>query len=161
MNSGNEHPPPGVTWWARFNPAVPRYLLFAIAGLLWTAAGAMLCIRGAFWLAELRTGAAIAAGVGSLVLAASGYVLMFSAIVRRNISRIRQLPSRACIFSFTAWRGYLMIMLMMIAGMLLRSSAVPRILLSIPYTAMGGVLLTGSLGFYREFLAAARGTPES
>jgi len=44
---------------------------------------------------------------------------------------------------------------MMTAGISLRSSSLPLYYLSLPYTAMGIVLLTGSAVFYREFLRAA------
>jgi hypothetical protein len=50
-----------------------------------------------------------------------------------------------------------MIALMMTIGITLRSASIPKYYLSIPYTAMGGILLIGSLKFYRRFLAALVG----
>jgi nucleoside recognition membrane protein YjiH len=140
---------------SRYNPAVPRHYLYAIAGFLWTFAGGLLCVRGTLWLGELRFPAIASIEGASLILAATGYIFLFSGIVRKNVMRIGGLPDRACVFAFTAWRGYIMIAVMMTAGISLRSSSIPLYYLSLPYTAMGGILLTGSVAFYREFLRVA------
>ncbi len=139
----------------RFNPAVPRHFLFAIAGLLWTLAGGLLCLRGAMWLGEFQFPVIASIEAASLAIAAAGYVFLFERIVRKNITRISRLPERACVFAFTAWRGYIMIAIMMTAGITLRSSSLPLYYLSLPYTAMGGILLAGSVMFYRQFFAVA------
>jgi hypothetical protein len=139
----------------RVNPAVPRHFLYAIAGLLWTLAGGLLCLRGAMWLGELQFPVIASIEAASLAIAAAGYVFLFAGIVRKNIMRIGRLPERACVFAFTAWRGYIMIGIMMTAGISLRSSSIPLYYLSLPYTAMGGILLAGSAMFYREFLRIA------
>ena len=138
----------------RFNPAVPRRYLFAIAGLLWTLAGGLLCIRGAMWLGGFQFTVIGSVEAASIAVGAAGYIFLFNGIVRKNVTRIGLLPERACVFAFTAWRGYIMIGIMMTAGISLRSSSLPLYYLSLPYTAMGGILLTGSVVFYREFLGA-------
>jgi nucleoside recognition membrane protein YjiH len=140
---------------SRFNPAVPRHFLYAIAGLLWTLAGALLCVRGAMWLEEFQFPVIASIEAASIAISAVGYIFLFAGIVRKNITRIGRLPDRACVFAFTAWRGYVMIGIMMTAGISLRSSSIPLYYLSLPYTAMGGILLTGSVMFYREFLGVA------
>ena len=139
----------------RFNPAVPRHYLFAIAGLLWTLAGGLLCVRGAVWLGGFQFPLIASIEAGSLIIAAAGYIFLFAGIVRKKITRIGLLPDRACVFAFTPWRGYVMIGIMMTAGISLRSSSIPLYYLSLPYTAMGGILLTGSVTFYREFFGVA------
>jgi len=141
----------------RFKPAVPRHYVFALAGILWTLAGALLCIRAAIWLEAFPFATGFALEAVSVILAMAVYFLMFSSLVDKNIERIHRLPERACVFAFTAWRGYLMIVLMMTIGITLRNTSIPKYFLSIPYTAMGGTLLIGSLGFYRQFLAVVKG----
>ena len=138
----------------RFNPAVPRYFLYAIAGVLWTFAGGLLCFRGASWLGVFSLPVIASIEAGSIAVAAAGYVFLFAGIVRKNIARIGELPERACVFAFTAWRGYIMIALMMTAGISLRNSSIPPYYLSFPYTTMGAILLTGSVAFYKRFIAA-------
>jgi hypothetical protein len=137
----------------RLNPSVPRRFLFAIAGLLWTFAGGLLCVRGGIWLWELTFPVFASVESAAVALAAAGYIFLFAGIVRKNITRIGGLPDRASVFAFTAPRGYVMIAVMMTAGITLRSSSIPLYYLSLPYTAMGGILLAGSVAFYREFFA--------
>jgi hypothetical protein len=139
----------------RFNPAVPRRFLYALAGLLWTVAGGLLCVRGAIWLQDLQLPVIASVEAAAIAIAAAGYVFLFSGVVRNNIARIGRLPDRACVFAFTAPRGYIMIAVMMTAGISLRTSSIPHYYLSLPYSAMGGVLLTGSVGFYRKFFGTA------
>jgi hypothetical protein len=142
---------------SRLNPAVPRHYLFALAGALWTIAGVLLCVRGEIWLEVFPLGMEFALESIGVGLAVAGYLFVFIRVVQKNLDRISRLPERACLFAFTAWYGYLMIALMMTIGMALRNTEIPKYYLSIPYTAMGVILLIGSLRFYRRFLAALLG----
>ena len=142
------------SWIVKLNPAVPRHFLYAAAGMLWTLAGVVLCIRGEVWLEVFPVGTEFALEAISIGIAVVGYLFLFTKVVQKNIDRISRLPERACLFAFTAWYGYLMIASMMTVGITLRSTALPKYLLSVPYTAMGLILLIGSLAFYRRFLAA-------
>jgi hypothetical protein len=141
--------------WMKLRPAVPRHWLFAIAGIIWTAVGLLLCMRASVWLAPFRFSTDVALETTSMVLAIVGYVYGFSKIVQRNIARIHTLPDRVCAFAFMAWRGYGMVGLMVTLGITLRNSSIPKYYLSIPYTAMGGMLLFGSYRLLSQFLAIA------
>jgi len=109
--------------------------------------------RALGWLSGFELSVSLPMEVAGLLLGAIGYRLGFSRIVERNIGRIHLLPERACAFAFTPWRGYGMIALMVTTGILLRGSELPKHLLSIPYTAMGGSLVLGSARFVRQFMA--------
>ena len=138
-----------------FKPAVPRHYLFAIAAVLWTVAGVILCVRGETWLEGLSRGTEFALEAASLALAVPGYLILFTKIVQKNIDRISRLPERTCLFAFTAWHGYLMIAVMMTIGITLRNTSIPKYYLSVPYSTMGVILLMGSFRFYRTFLVSA------
>ena len=138
----------------KLTPAVPRHYLFVIAGALWTLAGVLLCVRAAIWLNGFPAGTEFVMESISLTLAVAGYFLLFFRIVQSNIDRIGRLPERACLFAFTAWKGYLMIALMMVVGISLRNASIPKYYLSIPYATMGAMLLLGSIRFYRQFLTS-------
>ena len=144
-----------VTIVSKLNPAIPRRYLFVLGGIMWTSAGALLCVRAAIWLDVFPFQTELALESISLVLAALGYSFKFSRLVQKNIDRIHRLPERACVFAFTAWRGYIMIALMITIGIALRSTLIPTYYIAIPYTAMGGMLLIGSIRFYRQFLSIA------
>jgi hypothetical protein len=141
---------------SKFNPAIPRHYLLAIAGTLWTFAGVLLCVRALLWLGGFEVVEVLAVETAGVAAAIAVYEIGLSKIVDKNIDRIGQLPDRACLFAFTAWRGYAMIALMIGAGVALRRVPFPKYLLSGPYTAMGGALLGGSAGFYRAFLNVLR-----
>lgn len=135
----------------KFIPTVRRHYLFALAGMLWTIAGGILCVRGTIWLRLLPPIGEISISLLSFVIAAVGYLYGFSNVVQKNIDRIHQMPERAAIFAFTSARGYILITLMIATGITLRNSTIPKYYLTLPYDVMGGVLLIGSIRFYRQF----------
>jgi hypothetical protein len=138
----------------KLNPAVPRHYLFVLAGALWTFAGAILCWRAEVWLEDFPLGTELGLETLCAILGAAGYLYLFIHIVRKNIERITSLPERVCLFAFTAWRGYFLIALMIGLGLALRSTSIPKLYLSIPYTVMGVILIIGSVQFYWQYFLA-------
>lgn len=136
-------------------PAVSRHLLYVLAGLLWTVAGVILCYRSLVWLASLSFASELGLEVLSALAATAFHAVLFSTIVRKNIERIGRLPDQVCVFAFAPWRGYGMIALMMLLGIGLRSSDIPKIYLAVPFSTMGMTLLLGSIAFFRTFFARA------
>ena len=142
-------------------PAVPRHWLFAIAGLAWTAVGILLCARSISWAYASPLDAGLGLEAAGIVIALVGYAFGFTRIVKRNIGRIHGLPDTVCAFAFTAWRSYVLIGLMVMIGIALRNSTIPKVYLVVPYTAMGGMLVIGSVRFYRQFLSCAVRRPDA
>ncbi len=136
----------------KYTPAVARHWLLLIAGLLWSGVGIALCIAACYWLSHCEwpqniLTAVLGAGVGILV-----YRLGFSTIARKNIRRIAQQPETVCLFAFQAWRSYVLILVMVMLGMVLRHSHLSRLLLAMIYLIVGtGLVLSSSL-YYREFM---------
>ena len=121
---------------SKFNPAVPRRWLFVIAAILWMAVGILLCGRAILWLDVFSMATEMVLEAIGVMLAVVAYAFGISKIVDQNIDRIGRLPERVCLFAFTAWRGYGVIALMVTLGIILRTSSVPKYLLSVPYPAM-------------------------
>jgi hypothetical protein len=142
---------------ANWKPAIPRRWLLVIAGGIWSLVAIVLFRRALGWVSGFDLSLSLPMELAGLALAAIGYRFGFSAVVEKNIVRIQGLPERACAFAFTPWRGYGMIGLMVTAGLLLRGSDLPKYLLSIPYTAMGGSLVLGSVRLLRQFAATKPG----
>jgi hypothetical protein len=132
-------------------PNVPRNWLFLFAGIAWLIAGGLLCGRALVWILADPLIPALTLASGGIGLAVLFYRTVFANVARKNISRICNLPERPCAFAFTAWRGYLMIGLMVSIGILLRGSSIPREMLAVSYMAMGGALIISAMTFSRKF----------
>ena len=133
---------------ARFKPAVPKYGLMAMAGLLWTTVGLGLCRLAYKWVVLLPVARAISFGVAGMFLALIAYRFSFSGIAAKNIDRLCRLPDKGCLFAFQAWRSYLIIGLMIGLGLVLRHSQIPKTYLAIVYFAVGGALILASFHYY-------------
>jgi hypothetical protein len=126
--------------WRAFNPSVPRPWLIAVAGVLWCAVGVMLWLHAIVWLRDLRGEMALPLSLG-LGLGIIAHLALFARIARKNLARLRSYPPRACLFAFQAWRGYLMIALMIALGLLLRHLPIPTHYLAVGYIAIGTALI--------------------
>jgi len=129
-------------------PAVSRSWLIAIAGLMWTWVGVMLCGLAYHWFVAINTGVAVILGSLGAVMAFAAYHFGFSKIVQRNIKRLCLLTERTCVFAFQTWKGYLIIGFMIILGAILRSSPIPKPYLAIIYTTIGGAIFLSSFHYY-------------
>jgi len=133
----------------RIKPTVPKCLLIALAGLMWSTVGVMLCSMAYYWLKGLDWLTAFPFGLFGFILSLAAYRFGFSGIARKNIDRICLLPEKGCIFAFQAWKSYLIITFMITLGTILRHSPIPKHYLAIVYTTIGGALLLSSLHYYR------------
>jgi len=142
---------PPVELLHRLNPAVAKKWLLVVAGMMWTGVGLMLTRLAYGWLtAAPSPGMLLLGAIGisfSLVLYRFGFLM----VARDNITRIWDSPDRACLFSFQAWRGYLIIAVMIPLGLLLRNSPVPKPYLAVLYTAIGGGMFLASFHYYAFF----------
>ena len=129
-------------------PAVTKSWLVAVAGLMWTGVGVMLCRLAYNWLAVINRGMAASLGLLGAMMAIAAYHFGFSKIARRNIKRLCVLTERTCVFAFQTWKGYLVIGLMIFLGALLRNSSIPKQYLAIIYTTIGGAIFLSSFHYY-------------
>ena len=134
---------------AKLKPAVSRYWLIGLAGLMWSAVGVMLCRLAYLWLTDVPWGAAVFVGISGIFLALIACRFGFSRIAEKNINRIRQFSEKGCIFAFQAWKSYLIIVIMIALGLFLRHSLLPKQYLAVVYLAVGGALFLASFHYYR------------
>ncbi len=129
-------------------PAVDRYWLLLLAGLLWTGVGMGLIMTACFWLADLgwpKIALGVLGGFGSGILV---YRFGFSRLAERNLKRISGQPVQVCVFAFQAWRSYALIVGMMALGAVLRHSTLSRLALGMIYAAIGTGLTLSSAVYY-------------
>ena len=129
-------------------PAVTKSWLIALAGLMWTGVGVMLCRLAYVWLAVINRGMAASLGLLGVVMAVAAYYFGFSKIARKNIKRLCLLTERTCVFAFQTWKGYLIIGFMVTLGIILRNSTIPKQYLAIVYTTIGGAIFLSSFHYY-------------
>jgi hypothetical protein len=129
-------------------PAVTKSWLIALAGLVWTGVGVMLCRLAFNWLAIINRGVATTFGLFGIVMALAAYHFGFSKIAQKNIRRLCLLTDRTCVFAFQTWRGYLIIGFMIILGAILRNSPIPKQYMAIIYTTIGGAIFLSSFHYY-------------
>jgi len=132
----------------KFKPAVSKYLLMGLAGLMWSGVGIMLCRLAVIWLKPIHRNVAWSLGFLGLIAAIVVYRFGFSKIALKNITRLCLLPNTTCIFAFQAWKSYLIIIFMVALGLTLRHSPMPKHFLAVIYETIGGALFFSSFHFY-------------
>ncbi len=136
----------------RFKPGVPKRYLLLIAGLVWTFASFMLGGRGLAWLDANDQLFMLHLAI-DVVLGLGFFILVFAKVSFKHISRIQALElAKPSLFAFFDTKGYIMMGIMITAGILLRSSGLvpPEILYNF-YVLMGTPLLVSAFRFYYAF----------
>ena len=134
----------------KLNPAVSKYWLIVLAGLMWSAVGIILLRLAYIWLATVNWSLGLPLGSLGIISALAVYRYSFSKIALKNIARLCLLPDKYCVFAFQAWKSYLIIIFMIMLGITLRYSPMPRHFLAVIYTTIGGALFLSSFHFYRR-----------
>lgn len=135
----------------KFDPAVDKRFLIVISGIIWSVVGVLLCNLSIGWLSEAVNSGTIWIGIAGIILALLIHQLGFLRLVNRNIERILLAKNKICIFAFQPWRSYIIIIIMIGIGIILRHSPVPKPYLSIIYTGFGGAMILSSIRYYRVF----------
>lgn len=136
--------------WRRLNPSVPRRALPAVAGGVWLAVALMLLARATIWLLGSRPLPALAAAAGGVAMAWFLVPRAFVPLVEKNLRRLAARPERACVFSTLALRSWILVVVMVVGGITLRRSSIPRLALAVPYLGMGLCLGAGAVAYLRR-----------
>ena len=133
----------------KFKPSIKKDLLYILAGIIWAGVGIMLCTRAVIWLLAYPVNTELLFGIPAIALAIFVYTTGFYKIADKNIKRIHSLPEKVCAFAFQSWKSYLIIILMISMGFILRNSSFPKDYLAFVYIVMGGALLISSIRYKR------------
>lgn len=140
----------------KFKPGVEKHVLLLIAGLMWIAVGSMLLGFSYLWLRDAgkiriiwMTGSGIAI---SLLVHHFGFLR----VVDNNLGRILPMQGKRCVFSFMTWKSYILVLVMVSTGILLRLSPIPRIYLSVLYIGIGAALILSSIRYLRFLIREIR-----
>ena len=149
MKSGNSE----IEKW---KPGVPRSTLLLIAGIVWISVGIMLDGLSYSWLRTEDLTHAIIASIIGFICALVIHHLGFLRIVDKNLDRILPMEGRRCVFSFMPWRSYVLIIIMVLLGFLLRHSPIPKLYLAVPYIGIGTALILSSVRYLRYLMLSIK-----
>jgi hypothetical protein len=125
----------------QLKPGVPRYIHLLLAACLWSIAGIFLMTRGMSWLmASEKLWLALPAVIaGSL----KSYFLLDNS-ARKGVYRILALADGTCLGAVYSIKTWLLVLVMIGSGVLLRHSSLPRELLGAVYMTIGWALFFSS-----------------
>jgi hypothetical protein len=132
----------------RIKPAVGKTALLFAAALVWITAGATLLSTAYAWLHHTTPHALLFAGIG-VVAALLIHHFGFLKIANKNMARIIPMEGKQCLFSFMTWKSYLLVVVMIGLGALLRHSIIPKPYLAIVYIAIGLALILSSVSYIK------------
>lgn len=136
----------------KYKPAVKTRYLILISGLVWVAIGIMLNVMAFIWLHDFHIERTWIYITGGILMALVIHHFGFLRIVDRNLGRIKSLKAETCVFAFMSWKSYLLVIIMITMGILLRHSPLPRNLLSVIYIGIGFALILSSIRYLRVFI---------
>ncbi len=129
-----------------------KNVLLFIAGFVWLCVGTMLLSLAFSWLSaifNINIYLFVCAGV---LLALFAHHFGFLKIADKNLQRIFSMKGKQCLLTFIPWKSYLIIAIMVLLGLILRHSAIPKQYLAILYIGIGLALILSSLRYFRVFL---------
>jgi hypothetical protein len=141
----------------KWKPGVPKSALLFIAGIMWITVGIMLDGLAYSWLKTERRDYALLASIIGFVCSLVIHHFGFLRIVDRNLDRILPMEGKRCIFSFMPWKSYILIIIMITVGLLLRHSAIPKLYLSVLYVGIGTALILSSIRYLRYLILTLKG----
>ena len=144
-------------WVESHKPAAAAHVQLLLAGLMWTVVGAALAGFGARWLWQSPAWTApwlvLAVAIGAVK---ARFIL--DRMARTIVERIRSRGDGRCIGGFMSARSWALVVVMMLAGRLLRGSDVTRALLGVLYLAVGTGLLLSSRIAWLAWRESSRGS---
>lgn len=143
----------------KYKPSASNHVLLLLAGIVWTGVGTGLLVLAWSWMsAAPHPKVYIFAGTG-LLLALLIHHFGFLRIVDNNVERLLLADGKKCLFSFFPGKTYIIVIIMMTLGTLLRHSTIPKPYLAILYIGIGLALILSSIRYLRvSFLNKGRTT---
>jgi uncharacterized membrane protein len=133
----------------KFKPAAGKRILVFLAGFAWICAGTVLLSFSATWLNGFFAKGSLKFTGAGVLLALVIHHFGFLKVVDKNLGRLLPVNEPKCLFSFISWKSYIIIIVMITMGVLLRQSPIPKPMLSVLYTGIGLALILSSIRYLR------------
>jgi hypothetical protein len=135
----------------RIKPGVEKSVLLLLAGFMWIVVGLILLSFSYSWLSIPPNNFSLIYIVTGVCLALMVHHFGFLRIADKNLGRILPMVGKKCLFSFMTWRSYITAGIMVMLGMMLRHSTIPKPYLSILYIGIGLALILSSIRYLRVY----------
>jgi hypothetical protein len=132
------------SWINRFKPVAPRRVQLLLAALAWTVVGCGLGTFGVIWLVDDATCWSPILGLLAVVLGLMKGRFILRQAADRVTRRIAERGEDRCVGGFFSWTTWLLVLVMMALGQVLRRSPLPLWALGLTYLAVGVALLAAS-----------------
>ena len=132
---------------------VKKIILVLITGILWTLVGLMLIKRALSWFPDFTLLQSILTVTAGLILAFVKTRLIFIKASHENIQRIMNMKfDKVSVFAFHSLKFYILILLMIGFGTLLRNlEFVPKYAIFPIYSGVGIAMIYASVIYYKYF----------
>jgi len=137
-------------------PGVPRSVHLFAAPFLWTLIGGWLMTRGWGW---LEPGRGKLLFLVAVLLGTLKSLLILDKVARRSLNRIILFQDDTCLGAVYSWKTWLLVLLMMAAGITMRRLTQPGPYIAILYSAVGWSLFLSSRLGWREWRRQKRQSP--
>ncbi|MEN8200553.1 MAG: hypothetical protein ABFR63_10835 [Thermodesulfobacteriota bacterium] len=133
----------------RLKPGASRSVHLLVAALLWTGIGLLLLSRGTVWLNTIDR---LWLVLPALILGTLKSLFMLDRSARKTIHRILSFGDKRCIGGVYSIKTWILVLVMMFTGCLLRNSSLPKEFLGLFYVSIGWGLLFSSRNAWSAWL---------
>ena len=132
----------------KFKPGVPRRIHLLLAATLWSLIGIFLMFRGISWLTTIEK---LWIAIPALIAGTLKSSFILDRTAKKGIQRILEMADGTCLGAVYSIKTWLLVLVMMGAGMTLRRSAMPHELLGGIYITIGWALFYSSRHAWRAW----------
>lgn len=136
----------------KYSLNVDKKILVIMPGLMWCGVGVMLIHYAVLWLSPYPVKQQLLFYAAGFLAAMPIHHFGFLKIVDKNLNRLLPLTEKRSVFSFMTWKSYLIVLVMVTMGIILRHSQVPKNYLSILYNGIGLGLFLSGIRYFRFFI---------
>ena len=135
----------------KYKPGVKRRWLIFLAGIAWFGVGVLLIDKAyiRYQSEHFNIFLFISSGfLFSLII----HHFRFLRIADKNLKRILEMEGLHCIFGFIKWQSYVLILVMISFGIIMRKAHTPIVYMAILYLTIGLALIFSSVRYFRFFM---------
>lgn len=132
----------------KLKPGVPKRIHLLLAATLWSLIGIFLMLRGISWLTPIEK---LWIAIPALMIGTLKSLFILDRSARKGVHRILEMADGTCLGAVYSTKTWMLVLVMMGAGMALRRSSMPKELLGGIYITIGWALFYSSRHAWRAW----------